>query len=403
MLVEFYEFNFKLLLFFLYPIFRIIQDYTYEAYIKEDKDNNLFTTFRCYLSFIFGGIPYIVYKIKTKRTKKEVEIDEKELCVDLDGECEDKKDYGLSQVEIVEREMEKMKILKNILYQSLLSIIGLFSFFFGYYFKKKEYSNAKYSFRPFVQIANFTALSYFLLQQKIYKHHLVSYGCIILMLIIIFIVSFQYLKEILFSVLYYFISELVYAIYDVLIKRYMVLYFKSPYFIMFYLGIIITILFLIYDTIAFFVNQDVSGIIIGFRDNINSFGDFFFFFLDLIFVYIWNLGIWVIIDIFTPCHYFISDYLSESIYFILKRFQKKDQFYKSNVSYSSIIICNFFIFIFCLVFNEVIILNFWGLDYNTKKRINERLTQECNPETLKLEMTRKTKDTLSEGSSSNNS
>ena len=206
------------------------------------------------------------------------------------------------------------------------------------------------------------------------------------MLLIIFIVSFQYLQEILFSILYYFISELIYGLYDVLIKRYMNNYYKTPYFIMFYLGIVITILLLIYDSIAYFANPDISWIIIGFRDNIKSVGDFFLFLLDLLFVYIWNLGIWIIIYNFTPCHYFIIDYFSEFIYFVLKRFQKDDPFYKSNITYSLIIICNIFIFIFCLVFNEVIILNICGLDYNTKKRIAKREKKESKISSFEIEM-----------------
>ena len=71
MLFEFDEFNFKLLLFFVYPLFRLMQDYTYEAYIKED--NNIFTTFRCYLSFIFSCIPYIIFKIRTKKKQPKKE------------------------------------------------------------------------------------------------------------------------------------------------------------------------------------------------------------------------------------------------------------------------------------------------------------------------------------------
>ena len=33
-------------------------------------------------------------------------------------------------------------------------------------------------------------------------------------------------------------------------------------------------------------------------------------------------------------------------------------------------------FFCCLVFNEVIILNFFGLDYNTKKRIQKRMDKD---------------------------
>ena len=42
------------------------------------------------------------------------------------------------------------------------------------------------------------------------------------------------------------------------------------------------------------------------------------------------------------------------------------------------IICGIFIFIFSLVFNEVIIINFQNLDYNTNKRIKEREKIEKN-------------------------
>ena len=94
--------------------------------------------------------------------------------------------------------------------------------------------------------------------------------------------------------------------------------------------------------------------------------------LDLIMEYIWNLGIWILIYYFSPCHYFISDYASEYIYFILKRFKKKDYFYHDNIIFSFMIICGILIFVFSLVFNEVIILNFLGLDFNTNKRIKER-------------------------------
>ena len=70
MLIEFSEFNFKLILFLIYPISIRIQDYSNEAYIKEDKDNILFTTFRCYLSFIFSGVPLLIFKLNTKKKKK---------------------------------------------------------------------------------------------------------------------------------------------------------------------------------------------------------------------------------------------------------------------------------------------------------------------------------------------
>ena len=106
MLIEFYEFNYKLLLFLIFPIFRIIQDFTYDAYIKEDKDNNIFTTFRCYLSFIFSSIPYIIFRIRTKNKQPEKELVlNNAIKYNEEKENSEKKYRNLSQIDIEIKEM----------------------------------------------------------------------------------------------------------------------------------------------------------------------------------------------------------------------------------------------------------------------------------------------------------
>ena len=68
----------------------------------------------------------------------------------------------------------------------------------------------------------------------------------------------------------------------------------------------------------------------------------------------------------------MSSYISEYILYLKTvRERKNEPFYCTN----NIIIFSVFAFvIFCcfLVFNEVVILNFCKLDYNTNKRIQER-------------------------------
>ena len=332
----------------------------------------LFITFRCYLSFIFSGIPLLIFKIKTK-TKNTIKPEPK-----LNINEDDKDKNELNEIDIQPQKIKRKKIIKKILFLFLLSMLGLFSFYASFHFDSSDYSYSKYSVRTFFQITNFSVLSHFLLNQKLYKHHFISYGSITIMLIIIFVISYSYFNKILFAVIYYFVSELVFGLYDTFIKMYMNVFYETPYFIMFYVGIINTISLLIFDIIAYFVNPSISGIIIGFRDNIENVGNFFLFILDLLIEYIWNLGIWILIYYFSPCHYFISDYASEYIYFILKRFKKKDPFFHDNINYIFMIICGIFIFIFSLVFNEVIIINFKNLDYNTNKRIKEREKIEKN-------------------------
>ena len=164
------------------------------------------------------------------------------------------------------------------------------------------------------------------------------------MLIAIFIISFPYLINILYSVAYFLISEFIFALYDVLIKKYMDISFKTPYFIMLYVGVIVIAFLLIYDIIAYFVNPGVSGIIIGFLNNLNSIEDIIFFILDLILQYIWNLGIWLLIYYFSPCHYFISDFSSEFFYFIIAPFNKYDHSFHTPVNYALIILFSLIIF-----------------------------------------------------------
>ena len=54
------------------------------------------------------------------------------------------------------------------------------------------------------------------------------------------------------------------------------IYYHTPYSMMLIIGSINSTILIIFDIIAYYSNRDISGIIIGFNDNINSVGDFFF-------------------------------------------------------------------------------------------------------------------------------
>ena len=94
--------------------------------------------------------------------------------------------------------------------------------------------------------------------------------------------------------------------------------------------------------------------------------------LDLIFQCIWNLGFCLTIFYYSPCHTFISEFIADIITIILETINKEDEFYSSTKNIIAFSVCYFIVFCFILVFNEIIILNFWGLDYNTVKRIQQR-------------------------------
>ena len=66
----------------------------------------------------------------------------------------------------------------------------------------------------------------------------------------------------------------------------------------------------IYDIIAFFVDRDASGILLGLVNNINSVKNFFLFIADLLILFIENLGIFWTVYYFTPFHLIICEFIS---------------------------------------------------------------------------------------------
>ena len=142
---------------------------------------------------------------------------------------------------------------------------------------------------------------------------------------------------------------------------------------------------LLYDIIAFFVNREVSGVIEGFADNVNNVKSVFLFIVDLIFLFISNLGIFWTIYYYTPFYLIISEFISELLNYYIQLIQYKQGshieegnflFDQYNIAIFSVI---FFINLICsLIFNEIIILKFCKLEHYTKKYIKERASSDAS-------------------------
>ena len=79
----------------------------------------------------------------------------------------------------------------------------------------------------------------------------------------------------------------------------------------------------IYDIIAFFVDKDACGILLGLVNNINSVKNFFLFIADLLILFIENLGIFWTVYYFTPFHLIICEFISELINYYARLIQYK--------------------------------------------------------------------------------
>ena len=214
------------------------------------------------------------------------------------------------------------------------------------------------------------------MKYKIYRHHFVSL-IITLMNLILLIISFviRFPGCTIQTFIYYFFYSFLFCLYCILVKKYLNSFSNSPYNIMVLIGIISIIILLIYDFIMLLISDNNDdkfnkyGIISGFR-NMTKFPSIIYFIFDVVFYFFSNIGIWITLYYYSPFHYIISESISEYL-FILYDFIIFNRGYKliDIILYSIIYIINL---LFFLVFNEIIILKFCGLNYNIKQNIEER-------------------------------
>ena len=368
MKIEF-TFNYKILFLFIFPIVFQFDPFITQLYVKEQKDYLLFRIFRIFLSQLLFIVFILIIKCRTtqgsSRSNSESGI----------GENNKKEKKILSQVEIELEKNNSKKFRRNILILFGLSALDLIAFFINYFYYNepgiKIYLN---TIGILFEIISFGLLSYFILKQRFYKHHYISFGIIFILLMALFIIYVIKTEFYWYIILYYLFYTLFYSLYCVFGKKYLVEYFKTPYYMLFMIGLINSIGLLLYDIIAYFINDEYSGIIKGFRDNIVNVQSFFCLLLELVVKFIYTSGIWISIYDLTPCHFIISDFTAEMISFYIKIINKThiDNYFftTTNIIMFSII---FVINLICsLIFNEVLIVKFFGLHYYTDKYIKKR-------------------------------
>ena len=383
MWIELSEFNLKLFIPLIFPVFKRIQDLTKKLYIKKGYDDHtLFKTFRYYLCHILAFVPLLIVYFKKKKAENDlIEIKEEntEKLESVKTLTHNDTLFKTNTIADLKVANTRKKRMKSYIFLGGLCILSLFCYYYRYFFEKYSAREFKQSMGIFFDIGGYIVLSMLILKQKLYFHNFVSMGIIAVLLIVLFIMTTVCIEDknsIWKSFIYYLFYILLFILYDVLKKKYMNMFFNTPYFMMLVIGIFGCVFVLIYDFIAFLIDNNKEEVAKGFRENINDAGKAFALILDLIIHFIWNLGLWLTIYYLTPCHIFMSEYISEYIYYIQDvNNPPNPKFYKTH----NVVIFSIFAFInfcCCLVFNEVVILNFFNLDYNTKKRIQERQRHE---------------------------
>ena len=236
------------------------------------------------------------------------------------------------------------------------------------------------------EVAYFTLFNWIISGNKIYKHHLFAMLIITISIFAIYILLIKKyielkgregvspLKDFIIPTLLNLLVYCPFCLFLVQSKEYIEKYFVSPYQMIFYLGIFGLSILLIFEPITFLIpcNKDsivcddghFAGIISGFRQTKSYFLSFSMGFS----LFLTTLGLWLTVKMLSPLHFLSSDGVITLELNILVDSYNKHLLIENPFFYLFSIITIFG----CLIYNEIIIIGFCNLNYNTRIQIIKR-------------------------------
>ena len=382
--------SYKLFFVLIFPIIDIFQNKIRQKYVTNNTE--YFKTLSYYLSYLFSFIFLIIKKIFYPNEKIQEKEDEEIEEIEEEKKEEEKKEGNKiddsndeSEINLSKQKINKSlgsSIIKEIkkkkwrkyLFIFIILLICASSLAYNH-FEYESYLD-KRTIGMVFKIPEFFALSYFILHYNYYMHHYITFGLNIANLLtkyIITTIQSKNVDKIGYHIWFYLLFATTYCLIFIFGKYCMNIFYKTPYFIMLIVGIIMSLILLIISTIKYLATGE-SQIFSGFADNIIDVKTFFLFLADIILQFGFNLGMWITTYYFTPCHTIIAENIMEIEYFFYDFNDNRDYWNAQNFKLNIWVFPIFhFINLLCsLVFNEIIILNFCELDYYTIIRIQER-------------------------------
>ena len=290
--------------------------------------------------------------------------------------------FSENQLNLEKKKIDKINSKKQYIYVLSLVLIYLFPMFLDSYTLVNNFDiGTSSSISLFVSIFSNIILSRMILGEKIYTHQIFASMIIlisILIVIILFLIKAIHIESNIGVniALITFISSF-YSLFNIMEKRYYNKFVDSPYHLMYVIGLFATILILVYEiftVIIVGIDSNLNGIFYQFYKNCERFQYLYIliFISDILTAFIWLWGIQLTVYFFTPCHFIISESISQIISFFIN-----DTISEYSDGEQATIIIFFFIIIFAtLIYNEVLIINICSLSNNTKKNINLRQLRE---------------------------
>ena len=366
-------------LFLTYFILSIIKEIV-NHYIVSSKDeiHTFNKYYMCTLSDLLAIIPLSIIKMRSKdilkKTRESKKKETTELTSDINyiyttfAQRNEKRAKRIIKLSILVSFLEFWALYINITYNIIISIHKIQI--------KKQILTCDISFNV---ISKF-AFSSWILHTRIYKHHYLSLVINIMALVgflIYDIITLPEPKSIIYG-LKRLVSLILYSLEDVYSK--ILLFFDSisPYTFLFYRGMFLNFLSLLYSIVFIFVEiPDEKG---NFSCVFSRFGKVYeekrniiLYILFFIINYFYNQNVLLIIDKFSPIHFAVATALETfgsllmSIWFGIK----------GNLTEFFIKLAVYFILILAaLVYNEFIILNFCGFQKYTEQNLRRNSNTE---------------------------
>ena len=355
---------------FLAPIFCCTANYFIHTLFNDNPSMEMHMLLTIYIdcSYLFGGLLYFISSIreKTYETRDDAIV---------------YRERASSAVKYIYNDGSKKSLIKILLILLLISCLITITTICNLYSMEKTIFEKRLYFLFFIAL-----FSKYILKSDIFKHQILSMSIAVIGIVILFVpVSLIIKKKDIFLNILNFFSAMSYSLFLVMIKYLTHYYYFSPLLCLLFIGIISIIItffgFLFYSLIKY---KDFSFIIDNFDLSKNEMGAKFYIYLFLGLIFSSGLQIFTIYVIyyFSPILLTVTDSISPMLSWVINCIQKGPGKYAYiNIIFKSI--GYLMQLIAGLIYNEIIICNFYGFNEYTKKYLQERE----NKETISLRKT----------------
>ena len=363
------KYSLPLVFAFLIPLFGALNNYI-SKYLRTHSSIHYFVDTSCWIYNLFlSGIFEMISRIRQKR--------EIERLSRATFHIKDTPIYKLNKDNgLIETEYKNLKKFIFIFVIAILDFVYLNIMLLTLY-----PPNIREVFSSCLQIILFLVFSMIILKYEATKKNLM--GLAICLIGILFQQHDRIIiEEYSLRTLFFFIGIQAHPLSEILKKYVMTKLYVSPFFLLFTIGLIQGV-FQIGYLIWIYMTFENNGNIVISKYKFDNF-DLFFYELSqnkkLIFVHILNILVYFFISLFqiltnyylTPTVLFLSNYLSLIVTWTIGKINSPS-FSKNDIYVLIASICEI---VGSLVYNEIIIFHFWGLDKDTKKEILKREEKE---------------------------